>query len=78
MTAQLGQMCPNPKYLIVRYVGQESVGTVCLETRGPVRVGEAETFRDTLRLASAVHRERDPNSPCAKGAPESMEAPSCP
>lgn len=30
-----------------------------METRGPIRVGEAETFHDTLRSASAVHRERD-------------------
>lgn len=47
---------------------------VCLETRGPIRVGEAETFHDTLRSASAVHRERNTSSLCAKGSPESVDA----
>lgn len=50
------------------------MGTVCLETRGPIRVGEAETFHDTLSSARAVHRERDTSSPC----PESVEdSPAC-
>lgn len=38
---------------------------------GPSQGGEAETFHDTLRSTSAVHRERDTSSLCAKGNPES-------
>lgn len=49
---------------------------MCLEMRGPVRVGEAGTFRDTLRSAHAVGRERDTSSLCAEGDPKSVEAPS--
>lgn len=49
------------------------MGTVRLEM-GPSQGGEAETFHDTLRSASAVHRERDKSSLCAKGNPESVEA----
>lgn len=49
---------------------------MCLEPRGPVRVGEAETFHDTLRSANAVHREGT-NGLCAEGDPVSVEAPSC-
>lgn len=48
------------------------MGRVCLKPRGQGR--GSRDIHDTLGSASAAHRERD-TSPCAKGSPESVEAP---